>query len=59
MHQILNSKQRRQLQELRSEVHNGILLRHQTEQNNAIFSNMDDLEIVMLRKVSQRSRNIV
>ena len=33
--------------------HSGMLLSHEKEQNNAICSNMDDLEIMIRSKVSQ------
>ena len=40
-------------------IYNGILLSYKKEQNNAIWSNMDDLEIVILSEISQRKTNTV
>ena len=37
--------------------HNGILLSHKKEQNNAICSNMDDLVIFILSEVSQKEKD--
>ena len=38
---------------------NGILLSHKKGQNNAICSDVDGLEIVMLSEVSQTKTNII
>ena len=40
-------------------VCNGILLGHKEEQNNAVCSNVMDLEIFTLREVSQRKTDTV
>ena len=37
--------------------HNGILLSHKKEQNNAICSNMDDLVIFILSEVNQKEKD--
>ena len=37
-------------------VYNGILLSHKKEQNNAICSNMLQLEIIILSEVSQKDK---
>ena len=37
-------------------IHNGILLRYKKEQNNAICSNMDELETLGLSAVSQKEK---
>ena len=38
-------------------IYNGILLSHKKELNNAICSNMMDLEIVILSEVSQTEKD--
>ena len=38
-------------------THNGILLSHRKEQNNAICSNMIKLEIIILSEVSQEEKD--
>ena len=40
------------------QIHNGILLNHKKDQNNAICSKMDDLEIIIQSEVRQRNNNI-
>ena len=35
---------------------NGVLLSHEKEQNNAICSNMDEPEIIILSEVSQEEK---
>ena len=35
-------------------IYNGILLSHKEEWNNAIYSNMIDLEMIILSEVNQR-----
>ena len=37
-------------------IHNGILLSHKKEQNNAICSNMDEQETLILSEVSQKEK---
>ena len=39
------------------QIYNGIQLNHKKEQNNAIFSNMDDLETVILSEASQTEKD--
>ena len=39
-------------------LYNGILFSHKKEWNNAICSNMNDLEVIILSEVSQRERQI-
>ena len=39
-------------------VYNGILLSHNKEQNNAMCSNMMQLEIIPLNEVSERERQV-
>ena len=39
-------------------IYNGILLGHEKEWNNAICSNMDDPEIIILRNKLERERQI-
>ena len=38
------------------QIHNGILLNHKKEQNNAICSKLDDLEIIIWSEVSQTEK---
>ena len=38
-------------------THNGILLSHETAQNNVICGNMDDIEIITLSEVSQTEKS--
>ena len=38
-------------------IHNGILHSHKKEQNNAICSNMEELEILVLSEVSQKEKD--
>ena len=38
-------------------IYNGILFSHKKEQNNAIYSNMDGLEIVILSEISQTQKD--
>jgi hypothetical protein len=38
-------------------VHNGVLFSHKEEQNYVICKEMMDLEIIMLRKVSQTQKD--
>ena len=38
------------------QIHNGILLNHKKEQNNAICSKLDDLEIIIRSEVSQTEK---
>ena len=39
------------------DLYNGILLSHKKEQNNAICSNIDDLEMIILSEVSEREKD--
>ena len=38
------------------QIHNGILVSPKKEQNNAICSKLDDLEIIILSEVSQTEK---
>ena len=38
-------------------IYHGILLRHKKEQNNAICSNMDATEIIILSEASQKEKD--
>ena len=38
-------------------IYNGMLLSHKKERHNAICSNMDGLEIVILSEISQKEKN--
>ena len=42
-----------------ADIYNRILLSHNKQQNNAICSNMEELETVILSAVSQRKTNIM
>ena len=42
-----------------ADIYNRILLSHNKQQNNAICSNMEELETVILSEVSQRKTNIM